>query len=347
MAEETGAWKRTRKIESPEPLLRMRMTHFSGCSLKETVLRAEEFGLGVIRSESLFKRLLASEGWLRWMAENLKSERWADCETRGYRLLAVDATCVSEPGSTGTDYRIHYAMDLNPCQCSHFELTDVKGGETLRRFPVKKKDLFIGDRAYGNAAGIAHIVNGGGDVLVRVNQKMLPLYDKNGQRILMLEQVKNLKEEESQEWTTWVKHPNGQWIKGRLIAFKMNPAHANRAQKRAQRRANRKQQKLSPEALHLAGYVLLWTSLGEEWSTEEICELYRARWQIELLFKRMKSIMGLGHLPKKNKQSAKAWICGKLLLALLVEKLIETGDATIQKTDSAKANRSRWREYIR
>lgn len=238
MAEETGAWKRTRKIKSPEHLLRMLLIHFFGCSLKETVLRAEELDLRTIRSESLFNRLLNSEDWLRWMAGSLKRERWADCETRGYRLLAVDATCVSEPGSTGTDYRIHYAMDLNTCQCSHFELTDVKGGETLRRFPVKEKELYIGDRAYGNAPGIAHAVDGGGDVLVRVNQKMLPLYDKNRQRISMLEQVKNLEEEESQEWTAWVKHPNGQWIEGRLIAFKMNPAHANRAQKRARRNTN-------------------------------------------------------------------------------------------------------------
>ena len=49
--------------------------------------------------------------------------------------------------------------------------------------------------------------------------------------------------------------------------------------------------------------------------------LYRARWQIELLFKRLKSIIGLGHLPKHNEQSCMAWLTGKLFVALLVERI--------------------------
>ena len=40
------------------------------------------------------------------------------------------------------------------------------------------------------------------------------------------------------------------------------------------------------------------------------------------MFQRFKSLAQLGHLPKHNDDSAKAWLCGKLLVALLVEKLI-------------------------
>ena len=50
------------------------------------------------------------------------------------------------------------------------------------------------------------------------------------------------------------------------------------------------------------------------------------RWQIELAFKRMKSIMGLGHLPKFSEASARAWIHGKLLVALLIERLLDVAE---------------------
>jgi hypothetical protein len=58
---------------------------------------------------------------------------------------------------------------------------------------------------------------------------------------------------------------------------------------------------------------------------EQVLELYRLRWQIELVFKRMKTIVQLGHLPKHDQRSARAWLYGKLLVALLTEKLIRCG----------------------
>jgi hypothetical protein len=53
-----------------------------------------------------------------------------------------------------------------------------------------------------------------------------------------------------------------------------------------------------------------------------VLQWYRIRWQVELVFKRFKSLAQLGHLPKYDDESAKAWLYGKLLVALLVEKLI-------------------------
>jgi hypothetical protein len=52
----------------------------------------------------------------------------------------------------------------------------------------------------------------------------------------------------------------------------------------------------------------------------EPCRL--CAWQIELVFKRFKQIAQLGHLPKNGHQSARAWLYGKLFVALLVEKLL-------------------------
>jgi hypothetical protein len=74
--------------------------------------------------------------------------------------------------------------------------------------------------------------------------------------------------------------------------------------------------------LEYAEYFMLWTSLPESLPKSQILELYRLRWQVELVFKRMKSILGLGHLPKKDPRSAQAWLAGKLFVGLLVERMI-------------------------
>jgi hypothetical protein len=43
---------------------------------------------------------------------------------------------------------------------------------------------------------------------------------------------------------------------------------------------------------------------------------------MEALFKRLKPIAQLGRLPKHDEESAKAWLYGKLFIALLTDKLI-------------------------
>ena len=53
--------------------------------------------------------------------------------------------------------------------------------------------------------------------------------------------------------------------------------------------------------------------------TSQILEWYRVRWQIELAFKRLKTLAQLGHLPKYDDRSSRAWLYGKLLVALLAQ----------------------------
>ena len=75
--------------------------------------------------------------------------------------------------------------------------------------------------------------------------------------------------------------------------------------------------------MEFARYVIVFTTFPKAaFSAAQVLEWYRTRWQVELVFKRFKSLAQLGHLPKYDDESAKAWLYGKLLVALLVEKLI-------------------------
>ncbi len=83
-----------------------------------------------------------------------------------------------------------------------------------------------------------------------------------------------------------------------------------------------------PQTLQFARYVIVFTTFpAADFSAAHVLEWYRLRWQVELVFKRFKSLVALGHLPKHDDDSAKAWLYGKLLLALLVEQLIDHASA--------------------
>ena len=69
--------------------------------------------------------------------------------------------------------------------------------------------------------------------------------------------------------------------------------------------------------------MIVFTTLPEaECSAAQVLDWYRTRWQAEVVFERFKSLAQLGHLPSSDDDSAKAWLFGKLFVALLAEKLI-------------------------
>jgi hypothetical protein len=326
-ARRLGAFRRARGIPDPAALLRALLTHLAdGCSLQETAVRAAQAGWCSVSAVALFKRLRAAEHWLRWLAEGLWRRRQPVVRAAGYRVRAVDATAVQESGSTGTDWRVHYALDLASLRCDFFQVTDARGGETFRRVPVRAGDLVLGDRVYGTPPGLADVVGRGAAVIVRVNQKALPLWDFRGRRLPLATRSRGLRPRQAGEWAAWVRGPH-RTLRGRLIALRLSRRAARLARARMRRRASRRQLGVSAAAVHLAGFVFLWTTLPRSAAgARDVLELYRARWQIELAFKRVKSTMGLGQLPKKSDASSRAWLHGKLLIALLVERILEAAE---------------------
>ena len=112
-----------------------------------------------------------------------------------------------------------------------------------------------------------------------------------------------------------------------MCAVRKSAAAAEVAKEKILRAARKKQRKVQPQTLEFAEYVVVLATLENGLlNVSEILELYRARWQIELCFKRFKSLLQLGHLPKRSDKSARAWIQGKLLTVLLIERLIQEAD---------------------
>src|SRR5712692_2524956 len=239
MARSTGALRRARDIPNAESLLRVLLMHVAnGYSLAETAARASQFGM-TLSDVAVCKRLRASEEWLRWLAEQQRGTQRLAVASQGRPVRAVDATTVSEPGSTGTDWRVHYVVNLANLQCDFFELTDVKGGETLRRIPVRPGDIILGDRIYATPVGVAHVKAAQADLVVRLNRQSLPLFDAAENPLNVLRLFRKMKVGQTQQWTTQVKHPGGGWVSGRLIALKRSAEATRLARRRLERNASK------------------------------------------------------------------------------------------------------------
>lgn len=321
-ARSCGALQRARGIADAETLLRVLLIHLiGGCSLKETSVRAQQSGLARISSVAIHKRLAASQEWLRWMAVRLRSELHGKIEEFDRPLRIFDATTISEPGSTGTDWRVHYSMNLATLQCDFFELTDVRGGEKLQRFPVHSGDVILADRAYASAQGVGYVIAQGGDVVIRW-YPVRPLVDDQSRPVDFLKRAKGLKVGQVRECSVGLLDDKGRFLPGRLVIIKRTRKATEYARKRMRKKLRRRD--ISQTAYRQARYFYLWTTLSKDAvSAEKLLQLYQRRWQIELAFKRLKSIMGLGHLPKSDPATARAWLHGKLLAGLLVQRSIQ------------------------
>ena len=255
----------------------------------------------------------------------------------GFQIRAFDATTVKEPGKTGALWRIHWSVCLPSLACDFFKLTRTEGpgsGESLAQFPIRAGDHILADRGYSTARGIGYAAAAGGRLIVRVNTGALPLRTRHGEPFDLLAAVTSLKRTGAvKAWSAQVvvneDHAcSGSVIPGRVCALRKSAAAIKLALRKVRQEAARRGKQAQPDTLTFAEYVIVFTTFpAAAFSPADILEWYRIRWQVELVFKRFKSLAQLGHLPKYDDDSAKAWLYGKLLVALLVEKLIRHASA--------------------
>jgi hypothetical protein len=325
----SGAVERLRGFSSPEALLRTLLLHVGlGYSLRETVVRARLAGWADVSDVALLKRMRNSEQWLRFLCIALLREG----EAPGSRnpigpVRIVDGTIVKEPGKTGSQWRILYSMQLPSLMCDFLEVTASDGagnGESLNRLAVARHELILADAGYCSVAGIEYVQRKGADVLVRVNPQAFVAYSPQGVRFALLRRLRTLSQAgQVGEWEVVLHGPNTSF-RGRVCAVRKSEHAIKLANQRLHRRASKKQMSTKPETLEFAKHVIVFTTRFKE-SAAKILEWYRMRWQIELAFKRLKSLARLGHLPKHDDRSSRAWLHGKLLVALLTQKLIGIG----------------------
>jgi len=327
LARETKAFSRARNIKTEEDLLALNMfyiTNEGSFQLTSTMMKMAR-GISVNKNAA-YERITESGEWLRCMAESLcqsKVTPYARPDFLGNkRVKLIDGSDETTRGKNKATWRVHYVFDLFGFNCASMELTTNKEGEKLTRHAVEEGDIIIADRIYCTMSGIEHVLSGNADFLLRFKSKAFILYDKEGQRINLLSHIKGLEAFENTDIQCFYKLSCGTLRPIRIVAMRKDDAAIEATKRKMNRKVVRKQEKqVQADTVELNEYIVLATSL--DYTNEQILELYRARWQVEQVFHRLKSLFGYGDVPSKNEKTVKAWFYGKLFLAALCENILK------------------------
>lgn len=325
-ARSAGALLRQREIKTASDLLRL-VLGYAVCdwSLRLLGIWCELQGVGHLSSTAIAKRLKHCNRWLGKLIVALLVTRHLRLPTQAaeLRLRIQDATVISRPGSQGTDWRVHLSLNVGQATIDGIDLTDAHGGETVARFPVQPGEIRLVDCGYAHARGLGTILQEDGHLVVRINWQTLHLEDDDGRRVDVAEWLRTLEPTlaGATERSVWLTTPQGRFAL-RLVVCPLPPQKVEKARRRARQAARKKKHHVDTRTLLAAGFVLVLTNLPlSAWSACAVLDLYRLRWQVELLIKRLKSLLVLDGLRAHSPELAQTYLLGKLLGALLLDKM--------------------------
>lgn len=329
-ARQTGAFRRARSIASAVDLLRILLAYCLGeRGLRSAVAWAAAHEIADISNPALLYRLQNSADWLESLVSKTLMSGVPKC-AEGRLIRIIDGTTVPKAGTAAKKsnglWRIHAAFDLPSERFSAFELTDEKGGEQLDRIAALEGEIRIADRAFMQADRIAPILDAGADIVIRAGWRNARWLDKAGKPfdIIGALQSRRAKQRGFIDQPIWIGRKCGAALALRLVAMRKSPQATDAARAQARREAQRGGHQIAAATLAAAEWMIVVTSLSvKTFSTNDILDLYRLRWRIELAFKRLKSLIGLAGPPGKDPRSAKAWVLAHLLMSLLLEPLVD------------------------
>lgn len=354
---DSGALIRKRKVKSANDLLRL-IFGYSLCklSLRSTAGWAASIKIADISDVGLLGRLKNSRIWLKDIVSAILRERCDqkhDLDT-DYGVNFVDATYVKTQGTKGDNYCIHSRFHLGGGQFGDFKVDDTTGRETFNHFTWEAGAIAVGDRAYAKAIQLLKLVKNGADFIVRVGLTSMSLQNLDGSTFSLMEAVRDVDEGITASHDIQVAVKKGRkihdTIKGRLLIAKLGKKTQARSQKIAKRSGQKRQTTPAPETLEMANYLVLFTSLSEEvMPSSTIFTLYRLRWQIEIAFKRLKSLLQLDELKAQNDQLVQVCLYASLILSLITEQItdqvIEQIKTASPELESSKREISVWRIF--
>ena len=329
LAIEHKAIRRGRKIKTGAGLLRLALAHGpGGMSLRDAAGWAGVLGLATLSNPAVKYRLDNAVGFLKAITDYLLAAKSASQALHwpGRSLRVSDGTCISKPSSKGTDWRVHGVYDLGAGGFSNLELTDGKGAEPLTYGAPGAGEVRIADRGYCRAhAWHRFLLNSGGkaDLIVRLKWNGFHLTDNDGAPFDLIDHLTALSDDQvPHEIDVQASVYRGVTIPIRLIILRKSPEAADATRKTLRAQASRKQKTLDPRSLVVAEFLIIGTSLPiKGYPAKEILAAYRLRWQIELAFKRLKSLLRIDKLPARTDLGARSWLYPHLILALLCDDL--------------------------
>ncbi len=320
-ARQFGAFQRARKVRNVEELLRLIFLYGPAqLSLRSTAAAADDAGMACLSDKGVLGRLRKSADWLEHLLQCLLMHRQGlsvAAADGALDLALVDGSVICGPASKGTDWRLHARFDPGRGGFADLALSKGNLGERVDRTKITAGQTMIQDRGYARVRDFAAVLAAKAHFITRIGWRSLRLLGVDQQPIDVLALVPQ--DDQPVEHAVWVK---GIKAPLRLLIQRIPPEKAERQRNRVTRKAAKAGHKIDPRTSVAAGYLMLITSLpAAAQPAQRIVSMYRSRWQIELGFKRLKSIAGIGALPALDPNLARTWLLAHLIAAVLTDEI--------------------------
>lgn len=327
-AREHGALLRRRGVRSAVDLLRLALLYGpGGLSLRSVASFACEAGIADVCDVSLLDRLRNCGDWLADVLDQLLAHKRGQARGQApgrFCFALVDGSTVSSPGSKGSDWRLHARYEPARGGFTDLRITPATTAEMLDCVAVFPGDVMVQDRGYARARNFAHAREQGAGFITRIGWRALKLSGEDGTPFDLMAALPETGPA-TVEHLVQIRRGTGKpTIPVRLILVRKPTEAVEQACKRVARNACSKGRETDPRTIKAAGFMMLVTSLSpEEASAEEVLTLYRMRWQIELAFKRMKSLGGFGELRSHDPRLVRTWLLAHLITVVLIEASLD------------------------
>ena len=319
-ARQFKALQRKRKIQTAEALLRLALMWGPGRqSFRAAAALAGDAGIAELSDKAVEGRLRKMGDWLAHMLAALLADRLgqsASGSSDRLEVSLVDGSVICSPGQ-GQDWRLHARYDPGRGRFADLVLTTTREAEAVNRTHICPGRTLIMDRGYARVRNFKAVLAGGSDFITRISWGSVKLHDAAGMRIDLPALLANTTQR--REVPVWV---TGLARTLRLVIEPLPAEAAERQRARRRRKASKNSRTIDPRTVQAAGFLMLLTSLpADALACEQIGALYSDRWQVEIGFKRLKTLGRLDELPSADPVLARTWLLAHLIAAVLTDDL--------------------------
>lgn len=207
---------------------------------------------------------------------------------------------------------------------SRFTLKAGCSGDQTRIFGAPKKSLWLRDLGYYKTDDFIGLDRQGAFFISRARMD-ISLYSgvQGSEKLDLVALIEELKINESINRTVWLgakqRHPV------RLVVQRVPDAVATKKRQKLTKEKKAKGRKVSERRLQLCALNIYITNLDTDtWSADQIHQLYKIRWQIELIFKIWKSELHLEKVPKMKKERFECQLYALLIYLILNHRLVQS-----------------------
>lgn len=186
---------------------------------------------------------------------------------------------------------------------------------------MNKNDLALFDLGYFKLKALNDIAENGGFFLCRLLTKT-NVYDPETLKEIPLDKELGKLDGDAYEMEVLLGGPWAQRVQCRLIAMRVDEQLAAKRRRELKARTHRRRKGCSKRSLALCSWTILVTNAPAKKLPARITlDLYRLRWQIELLFKQLKSILQIHHSNTGRESRMRCELYGKLIAAVLIHRI--------------------------